>query len=209
MSLHSAWTEPRVNRLIALADEGRMSRAMIAKELNKEFPDHTPLTRNAVIGKCKRLGLEAGPSRPATNERPRQYKPRLARAATNPKPAPRPIRFASAGPSPISGLTVLKRAPKAKAPDGFDYHEARQDCFENPDDRGVAFADHREGQCRWPLGDPLEFEAFRFCGEAIAEEGCSWCKYHRALSTGHDASHAGLKRATRSAAKRATSGAYA
>ena len=37
----------------------------------------------------------------------------------------------------------------------------------------VRFLAHREGQCRFPIGDPLH-RSFRYCGEP-AERGKSYC----------------------------------
>jgi hypothetical protein len=53
----SGWSEDHVARLTTLFREGK-SYGQIAALLNREF--HTAYSRNAVCGKCDRLGLERG-----------------------------------------------------------------------------------------------------------------------------------------------------
>jgi GcrA cell cycle regulator len=49
----------------------------------------------------------------------------------------------------------------------------------------IALADAREGDCRWPLGNPASAE-FRFCG-AAAITGRSYCVAHGLLSVSYGA----------------------
>jgi hypothetical protein len=45
----------------------------------------------------------------------------------------------------------------------------------------VRFMALRTGMCRWPIGDPHQFEAFRFCGCACPSE-TNYCETHRKLA---------------------------
>ena len=45
----------------------------------------------------------------------------------------------------------------------------------------VTFMKHRNGMCRWPLGDPRDFDSFRFCGCACPGERI-YCQAHEALA---------------------------
>jgi hypothetical protein len=49
-----------------------------------------------------------------------------------------------------------------------------------PTSEPVAFVDHRAGRCKWPLGDPLDLDVFRFCGAVSGE--ASYCAGHAELS---------------------------
>jgi len=46
----------------------------------------------------------------------------------------------------------------------------------------VRFMEHRAGMCRWPIGDPRQFETFRFCGCVCSPEAI-YCDAHRALAS--------------------------
>lgn len=56
-NLHPSWPAARVTKLRNLARGGR-SAAAIADRLNKD--GGPPLTRNAVIGKAHRIGVQLG-----------------------------------------------------------------------------------------------------------------------------------------------------
>jgi hypothetical protein len=49
-----------------------------------------------------------------------------------------------------------------------------------PTSEPVAFVDHRAGRCKWPLGDPLDLDVFRFCGAVSGE--ATYCAGHAELS---------------------------
>lgn len=46
---------------------------------------------------------------------------------------------------------------------------------------GVAFLDATSQHCRWPLGEPADFDNFRFCGAQVIE-GHSYCRHHYNIS---------------------------
>ena len=112
----SAWTEDRVARLKTLWREGRTAE-QIAAELQNG------LTRSAVLGKVRRMGLSAGrPARPA-----------VRRAA------------AERGPTAAPGLDA--RADRGRAA----LTEPR-DAADLPSG-GLSLLALRQDQCRWPYGD--------------------------------------------------------
>jgi len=45
----------------------------------------------------------------------------------------------------------------------------------------VKFMDLRPSMCRWPIGDPRHFEAFRFCGSPCPSKA-SYCTKHDAIA---------------------------
>jgi hypothetical protein len=45
----------------------------------------------------------------------------------------------------------------------------------------VRFMALRAGMCRWPIGDPHQFDKFRFCGCACSSEA-NYCRTHEKLA---------------------------
>jgi hypothetical protein len=54
-----------------------------------------------------------------------------------------------------------------------------------PNSKPVSFENLRHAMCRWPLGDPHDYETFRFCGTECSS-GATYCTAHAkiAVSTG-------------------------
>lgn len=52
-----------------------------------------------------------------------------------------------------------------------------------PGSKPVAFMDINSGMCRWPIGDPRQFDAFRFCGCACRSEA-RYCSVHEGIAAG-------------------------
>ena len=50
-----------------------------------------------------------------------------------------------------------------------------------PGSRPVRLADVRGEMCRWPIGDPQQFETFRFCG-CQRLLGDSYCAAHKKMA---------------------------
>ncbi len=88
-----SWTDERIDRLKAMWADGSTA-SQIAEDLGG-------VSRNAVIGKAHRLGLESRPSPVKTGEeKGKKAKPAAAPAkAAAPKPAPAP-KAAAATPAP-------------------------------------------------------------------------------------------------------------
>jgi hypothetical protein len=50
-----------------------------------------------------------------------------------------------------------------------------------PGSNPVGFMKLRSCMCRWPIGDPQQFETFKFCG-ADCETGDSYCDAHKKMA---------------------------
>ena len=92
-----SWTEERIDRLKAMWTKGATA-SQIAEELGG-------VSRNAVIGKAHRLGLESRPS-PVKPGEEKEKKPKVA-------PAPKAAKPAAPKPAPAS---AAPREPAADAP---------------------------------------------------------------------------------------------
>lgn len=138
------WTEERIADLRRLWTEGA-SASGIATILGG-------ITRNAVIGKAHRLGLE-----PRREAMPGSGRP----DASRPKPPPRvsnPIG------RPRSVVSRLHKAPKEKT-------ELTPEIVANP----VQMLDLKPHHCRWPVG-PVSHDMLH-CG-ADAIDGKPYCAKH-------------------------------
>jgi GcrA cell cycle regulator len=135
-----------------------MSYAQAASAVNARFG--TEFTRNAAVGRAKRLGLAVAAGRK-----------RLRRPAPKPRPAPVPRGIpqpAQPGESP-----ALPRAPEPVKP-------VKLRCV-GIKPRLLAFADLEPGDCRYPYGGEKEGEAYAFCGHPRIA-GSSYCRPHRELT---------------------------
>jgi GcrA cell cycle regulator len=97
-----SWTDERIDRLKELWTNG-MTASQIADELGG-------VSRNAVIGKAHRLGLQARPSPVKPNEET------PVKAKSKPAPAPAPKREEEAAPAPRPAAEARASAPEAAAP---------------------------------------------------------------------------------------------
>ena len=143
-----SWTEDRIELLKKHWEEG-LSARVIAARLGG-------VTRNAVIGKVHRLGLERLSSRnavvlnlPVKPTRQQMPSPRVSgNLALKAEPVimskPKPVVVASAEPASFPPAPLLAVGPR---------------------------------QCRFPHGEPGE-RTFGFCGHNT-EAGSSYCQYHR------------------------------
>jgi GcrA cell cycle regulator len=137
-----------------------LSYAEIARTINAAF--NTAYTRNAAIGRAKRMGLSGlapsdGPGRPKSPRKPRPlrfHKMRKRRAA-KPRPSP-PIRKRAAA----LHLRCVAIMP-----------------------RHLALLELAAGDCRYPYGGDEEGEAITFCGHP-RREGSSYCVSHFHLTRG-------------------------
>ena len=100
-----SWTDERIDRLKSLWKQG-MTASQIADELGG-------VSRNAVIGKAHRLGLQARPSPVKANEP--APAPKAKPKAEKPKPAPAPAPVPEAQP-PRPEPKPAEPAPAAAAP---------------------------------------------------------------------------------------------
>lgn len=163
---YSSWTEERVELLKQLAAQD-LSCAQIAAQIGG-------ITRNAVIGKLGRLGLAPG----------RAIGVRRLRDGIPTRKAPRPraqrregLNFAKIDRKQEMGLNREDREQRAAesrlkfcAVEVVDL-PAEQSAF------AVPLAKLNAHTCRWPLGDPRDLEAMRFCG-AEPHAAYPYCARH-------------------------------
>ena len=140
-----AWTDERIAQLKA-GWEGGMTASQIAEQLGEG------VTRNAVIGKAHRLGLESRPSPVKGGEE-------VVEAAPAPVAAP---SVAAPRPTPPAPAPVVKAAAKKPARTG---KAAR-----------TTLLDLNEKICKWPIGHPGDAD-FHFCGKPV-QAGFPYCTEH-------------------------------
>ena len=193
-----SWTEERIERLRALWTKG-MTASHIAEELGG-------VSRNAVIGKAHRLGLQARPSPGKAGEAEATVKAKPAARAAPPKPAakarpepaPAPSLQRPASPAPAAA-PMGASAPAAPAepmvrsigPGGFIRQgpsDQQAPIPPAPPRRLVpakpsaevadktSLLDLNEKICKWPIGHPGEPD-FHFCGQS-ANPGFPYCVEH-------------------------------
>jgi GcrA cell cycle regulator len=186
-----SWTEERIDRLKKMWQDGATA-SQIADELGG-------VSRNAVIGKAHRLGLEARPS----PVKPGEEKEKPAAAAPAPKPAPveRPARKPAAAPTEQAApAQPAARAPRAGS-DNIQYRSIGPGGFvrQGPGDQQApippapprrlvpakpspevadktSLLDLNDRICKWPMGHPGEPD-FHFCGNA-SNPGFPYCVEH-------------------------------
>jgi GcrA cell cycle regulator len=137
-----------------------LSYAEIARAINATF--HTAYSRNAAIGRAKRMGL-SGLDSSGDSGRPKS--PRK----------PRPIRFHK----------MRKRiAAKSRLPRPLLKRAAalRLRCV-GIVPRHLSLLELEAGDCRYPFGGDAEGEAITFCGHP-RREGSSYCVSHFHLTCG-------------------------
>ena len=193
-----SWTDERIERLKTMWTKGSTA-SQIAEDLGG-------VSRNAVIGKAHRLGLESRPS----PVKPGEEKEKKAKAASAPKaakPAPAP-KTASAAPEPRESITDASRADFAPAPPqskqsepNIQYRSVGPGGFirQGPGDTQApippapprrlvpakpsadvadktSLLDLNDRVCRWPMGHPGEPD-FHFCGQP-SNPGYPYCVDH-------------------------------
>ncbi|HEV8408348.1 MAG TPA: GcrA family cell cycle regulator [Sphingomicrobium sp.] len=189
-----SWTEERIERLKKMWHEGATA-SQIADELGG-------VSRNAVIGKAHRLGLEQRPSpvKPGEEKEVKKAAPAAA-AATAAKPAkaeaPKVAPAAAAGSSsaqptaPAHRLTPQELQYRSIGPGGFIRQgpgEQQAPIPPAPPRRLVpakpspevadktSLLELNDRICKWPIGHPGEPD-FYFCGEP-ANPGFPYCVEH-------------------------------
>ncbi|WP_294120366.1 GcrA family cell cycle regulator [Sphingomonas sp.] len=193
-----SWTDERIERLRAMWTKGATA-SQIADELGG-------VSRNAVIGKAHRLGLESRPS----PVKPGEEKEKKAKAAPAPKaakPAPSP-KAAPVAAEPREPAAEAPRADFAGAPPSakvaepnIQYRSVGPGGFirQGPGDTQApippapprrlvpakpsaevadktSLLDLNDRVCRWPMGHPGEPD-FHFCGKA-SNPGYPYCVDH-------------------------------
>ena len=186
-----SWTEERIERLKAMWTEGATA-SQIADELGG-------VSRNAVIGKAHRLGLEQRPSPVKPGEEKESKKPAAAAA---PKPAA--PKAEAAKPAPAAAAAPQASAPAANPPRSapeMQYRSIGPGGFirQGPGEQQApippapprrlvpakpspevadktSLLDLNDRICKWPMGHPGEPD-FHFCGQQ-ANPGFPYCVQH-------------------------------
>ncbi len=148
------WTDENIETLRRLVSAG-FSASHIAKEIGG-------VSRNAVIGKVTRMGLDLHGQTGRPDLVGRAPKKPVVRTPRMPKK--------KADPVVLAGLQeLLDRAPPPEV-----------ETILRPESLGLTLMELENHNCRWPDG---EREHITFCGHQI-EEGRSYCPYHVRLSRG-------------------------
>jgi GcrA cell cycle regulator len=144
----NAWTDERLTMLREMAATQEFSSTQIAAALG------AGLTRCAVIGKARRLGIAMRPPKTAAAER----KPRKPRTTMRLMPAS------------FQGFKLKEAQP------------VQPEAVELPPDESpfaCTILDLQHDSCRYPLGDPQSPD-FRYCGCPWSQG--SYCERHRKLT---------------------------
>ena len=193
-----SWTDDRIETLRSMWEKG-MTASQIAEALGE-------VSRNAVIGKAHRLGLQSRPSPVKPNEdgapapapaAPVARKAAPVEAAPRPAPAPAPVKAApAAAPASNDDGQAAPPAPpqpilRSVGPGGFVRQspgEQQPPITPAPPRRLVpakpspemadktSLLDLNDKICKWPLGHPGEPD-FHFCGDKV-NPGFPYCVAH-------------------------------
>ena len=183
-----SWTDERIDRLKTMWEKG-LTASQIAEDLSG-------VSRNAVIGKAHRLGLQSRPSPVKANDTTAATpKAAPARVASPPPPPPPPPPAASRSiippyvPQAPSGPTgaqlrsvgpggFLRQGPGDQAPPSTPAPPRRlvpaKPAPEMADK--TTLLDLNDKICKWPLGHPGEPD-FHFCGNTV-NPGFPYCVQH-------------------------------
>lgn len=193
-----SWTDERIERLRAMWTKGATA-SQIADELGG-------VSRNAVIGKAHRLGLESRPSPvKAGEEKEKKARPAPAPKAARPAAAPKPVTAAepkaSAEGPRASAPAASGPAPRQPDASTIQYRSVGPGGFirQGPGDTQApippapprrlvpakpspevadktSLLDLNDRVCRWPMGHPGEPD-FHFCGQP-SNPGYPYCVDH-------------------------------
>ena len=160
-----SWTDERVETLKTLWSEG-LSASQIAKQLGG-------VSRNAVIGKVHRLGLEG-------RARPNVKKAEQAPDTAPEEPVAEVAEPAEAAPQPAAETRAPAPDNDPGTPPAAAGDEAGEDDVVVPIPRRLKLTELTERTCKWPIGDPMH-DDFHFCGNEV-DEGRPYCEYHSGLA---------------------------
>ena len=188
-----SWTEERIDQLKRLWGQG-MTASQIAEELGG-------VSRNAVIGKAHRLGLEARPSPVKGGDASATSAATAAPASATPPPEKAAAPAARPAPAPAAAPAAAAPAPEKPSPPqpmvrsigpgGFQRQtpgEQTAPIQPAPPRRLVpakpsaemadktSLLELNDKICKWPLGHPGEPD-FHFCGQPI-NVGFPYCLNH-------------------------------
>ena len=192
-----SWTDERIERLKTMWANGATA-SQIADELGG-------VSRNAVIGKAHRLGLEQRPSPVKPGEEKEVKKPAAAAPAAAAAPKPAAPKAEAPKAAPAAPAAPVAHAPQAATPPRsapeMQYRSIGPGGFvrQGPGDQQApippapprrlvpakpspevadktSLLELNDRICKWPIGHPGEPD-FHFCGEA-ANPGFPYCVAH-------------------------------
>jgi GcrA cell cycle regulator len=191
-----SWTEERIDSLRGMWEKG-LTASQIAEELGG-------VSRNAVIGKAHRLGLQSRPSPVKSHDG--ETKPAVARRAAPIASKPRPAAPVAAPVAPKAAAAAAASPPvpiptNPHAPTGAQLRSIGPGGFirQGPGDQAppatpaparrlvpakpspeiagkTSLLDLNDRICKWPLGHPGEPD-FHFCGDTV-NPGFPYCVAH-------------------------------
>jgi GcrA cell cycle regulator len=171
-----SWTDERIDQLKSLWEQG-MTASQIADALGG-------VSRNAVIGKAHRLGLQSRPS-PVRSADADDEKPAPAPAAAPSPPASSRKTAAAAAaaapepePAPVTASTSHEPVPPASPPAPPRRLVPAKPSADIKDKTGLL--DLNDKICKWPIGHPGEPD-FHFCGHPV-NQGFPYCTAHCAVA---------------------------
>jgi GcrA cell cycle regulator len=169
-----SWTDERIDQLKSLWEQG-MTASQIADALGG-------VSRNAVIGKAHRLGLQSRPSpvrsiEAGGDESAPSPLPAPAATVAAASPPPRPAAIAP-DPTPVAAGTGHDAPAPASPPAPPRRLVPAKPSAEIRDKTGLL--DLNDKICKWPIGHPGEPD-FHFCGHPV-NQGFPYCLAHCAVA---------------------------
>jgi GcrA cell cycle regulator len=186
-----SWTDERIERLKKMWHDGATA-SQIADDLGG-------VSRNAVIGKAHRLGLEQRPSPVKPGDDEKAKKPAAVAAPKPAAPKAEAAKPAAAAPAPQQGTPAVPH--QRPSGDNIQYRSIGPGGFirQGPGDQQppippapprrlvpakpspevadkTSLLDLNDRVCKWPMGHPGEPD-FHFCGEP-ANPGFPYCVDH-------------------------------
>jgi hypothetical protein len=161
-----AWTDKEIDTLRTMLAQGE-TYAMVQRFIPNK-------TRNACIGKARRLGLDTAPRVVVPKAEPAPRKPaapkvRKAVPILPVKAKPEYVEGPDAAPSPAyrGSPPILTNMPPIEP---------------EPAGPGILLQDLESHHCRWPVNDG---NPFRFCGQRKAPGLLSYCSAHLKMHYRH------------------------
>jgi len=183
----SEWTDQRIELLKKLWLEGVTSTEICVR---------LDISRSAVLGKIKRLGL----NRKVLDAKEQRTPPKSAAPEVVVAPAPVNLPPVSKEAKLLNELPPTAVPSRNRTPPPLDlltkaFSAASSldqipDTAANGNGKGktpkkyLSIWDLRDGCCKWPMGELLDRPEF-FCG-ATTTPGSPWCDYHRSIAFPRD-----------------------
>lgn len=165
------WTDDKVEELTKLVEAGELSYALIADKLG--------CTRNAAIGKAKRLGL-SNPVGVTKKTKPREPSMGVAQPAKTAMFNYRKQTKASIEPLP----ELIRKNKRVRLPDELKSEKAFEKHMTYLDDLTIERGDITDIPgplgCKWITGDVKQPGAY-WCRKPVKQGSC-WCPKHHTLA---------------------------